>query len=97
VVLRPAEPIQAVPLLWQLQGLGLHHVEIAWRQQSQWGQQCRELIVAFPGLALGAASVCTAEALEAAAAAGFAYAVSPILEPTLLQQARTRAASLGVV
>lgn len=88
MVLRPAEPIQAAPLLRQLQGLGLRHVEIAWRQQSEWCQQCRELIAAFPGLALGAASVCTAEALEAAAAAGFAYAVSPILEPTLLQQAR---------
>jgi 2-dehydro-3-deoxyphosphogluconate aldolase/(4S)-4-hydroxy-2-oxoglutarate aldolase len=63
--------------------MGLVHVEIAWRDQSGWSQACSELVRRFPGLRLGAASVCTAAAVAAAARAGLGYAVSPVLDPNL--------------
>jgi len=87
VVLRPREPIHAAPLLERLEGLGLVHVEIAWQSGAGWISQCRELIGSFPGLRLGAASICTGEAISATREAGFCYAMAPILEASLLQQA----------
>jgi len=48
--------------------------------------------MAFPGLHVGAASVCTAAALEDVAHAGLSFAVSPVLQPAMLQ----RAAQLGL-
>jgi 2-dehydro-3-deoxyphosphogluconate aldolase/(4S)-4-hydroxy-2-oxoglutarate aldolase len=68
-------------------------VEIAWAPVTGWSAQCRELRLRYPGVKLGAASVCGVEALEAAAAAALAYAVSPILEASLIR----RAGSLGIV
>jgi 2-dehydro-3-deoxyphosphogluconate aldolase/(4S)-4-hydroxy-2-oxoglutarate aldolase len=87
VVLRPREPIRAAPLLERLEGLGLLHAEIAWQPQPGWSEQCRELVASYPGLSLGAASICGSEALADAVNAGFRYAMAPILEASLLRQA----------
>jgi 2-dehydro-3-deoxyphosphogluconate aldolase/(4S)-4-hydroxy-2-oxoglutarate aldolase len=70
-----------------LRDLGLHHVEIAWRPGPEWIEQCRELGRRFPTLALGAASVCDEAGVKASAAAGFRYAVSPVLERSLIEAA----------
>ncbi len=88
VVLRPRQPLEAAPALEQLQALGLRHVEIAWNADPLWSDQTRELVATFPSLRLGAASVCTPEAVAAAAEAGLSYAVSPVLERSLLCQAQ---------
>lgn len=87
VVLRPAEPLQATPVLEQLQALGLVHVEIAWQPFPGWTPQMRTLIHRYPALRLGAASVCESRAVAAAAAAGCRYAVSPVLDEGLQRHA----------
>jgi 2-dehydro-3-deoxyphosphogluconate aldolase/(4S)-4-hydroxy-2-oxoglutarate aldolase len=48
------------------------------------------LVARFPELELGAASVCEPEGVAAAAAAGCRYAVSPVLEASLLSAAAAR-------
>lgn len=74
----------------------MRHVEIAWQPGiDDWSDQCRRLAESFPGFALGAASICCEPSLEAAIAAGFSYAVSPILERRL--QRRAAAAGLTLV
>jgi 2-dehydro-3-deoxyphosphogluconate aldolase/(4S)-4-hydroxy-2-oxoglutarate aldolase len=90
VVLRPAEPLQAIPMLERLQSLGLIHVEIAWQPQVGWVAQMAELRGRFPDLELGAASVCEPQGVDEAASAGCRYAVSPVLDPELLQEALRR-------
>jgi 2-dehydro-3-deoxyphosphogluconate aldolase/(4S)-4-hydroxy-2-oxoglutarate aldolase len=94
VVLRPREPIRAAPLLERFERLGLVHVEIAWQSGAGWITQCRELITSFPGLRLGAASICTSEAISATREAGFRYAMAPILEASLLRQAEAAGLTL---
>ena len=68
--------------------MGLVHVELAVEASRAWSQGCLSLAAAFPALRLGAASVTAPEQLEAVAAGGLAYAVSPIFDPQLLQRAR---------
>lgn len=87
VVFRPEAPLQLAPLLEELQALGLVHVEIACRPGADWSRQCRELIHALPSMCLGAASMVSREALHAVVDAGFAYGVSPILDPSLQVEA----------
>jgi len=87
-VLRPTGVLQARRQLEQLLAAGLVHVELAVSPSPPWVAMVRELIKAFPGMRLGAASVCTADQLAAVQAAGLAYAVSPILDPRLLAQAQ---------
>jgi len=87
IVLRPGEPLAAIPLLERLQALGVMHVEIAWQALAAWADQMAELVRRFPDLELGAASVSSPQGLLAAAAAGCRYAVSPVLEASLQQQA----------
>lgn len=87
IVLRPGEPLQALPTLERLQSLGLIHVEIAWQPVAGWAGQMGELVRRFPALKLGAASVCQPQGLAAAAAAGCRYAVSPVLDTELQQRA----------
>ena len=70
-----------------LEAVGVRHIEIAWQRGEAWIGECRELIACFPGLRLGVASVCSPEGLEAARAAGFGYAVSPVLDSQLYRQA----------
>lgn len=96
LVIRPRDPLQLAPLLEQLQALGLLHVEIAWQASLPgWVEACRQLVEAFPALHLGAASVCDAAGVEAAASAGLAYVVSPILSRRILESGRS--AGLAVV
>lgn len=90
IVLRPAEPLQAVPTLERLQALGLRHVEIAWQPQPHWSGQMAELVRRFSDLELGAASVCEPQGVVDAAAAGCRYVVSPVLDPALLVEAARR-------
>ena len=87
VVLRPECPLHASPLLATLQDLGFVHVELAWRSGAGWVEECRQLTVQFPRLQLGAASLCSAAALESAAAAGLGYGVSPILDSAMVRLA----------
>ena len=89
-MLRPAEPLQAIPMLERLQSLGLIHVEIAWQPQVGWVAQMAELRGRFPDLELGAASVCEPQGVDEAASAGCRYAVSPVLDAELLQEALRR-------
>jgi 2-dehydro-3-deoxyphosphogluconate aldolase/(4S)-4-hydroxy-2-oxoglutarate aldolase len=87
LVLRPESPSHASPLLASLQDFGFVHVELAWRSGSRWVGECRQLKDQFPLLRLGAASLCSAAALEGAAAAGLSYGVSPILDAAMVRLA----------
>jgi len=87
VVLRPGEPLRALPTLQRLQSLGVVHVEIAWQPLQDWSEQMAELVRRLPALELGAASVCEPQGVIDAAAAGCRYAVSPVLDAELQQQA----------
>lgn len=87
IVLRPSEPLQALPTLQRLQSLGLIHVEIAWQPVPGWSDQMAQLIARFPALELGAASVCEPQGVADAGAAGCRYAVSPVLDADLQRQA----------
>lgn len=87
MVLRPDDPLDAAPLLERLEAVGLLHVEIAWRSRPDWAAGCRRLVEAFPGLRLGAASIRNPEGLAAALHAGLGYAMSPVLDPSLLRRA----------
>ena len=89
-MLRPGEPLLALPTLERLQELGLIHVEIAWQPKLGWADQMRELIDLFPALELGAASVCQLQGVADAAAAGCRYAVSPLLDLELQRRATER-------
>lgn len=94
MVLRPPTPEHGAPSLERLSAAGLFHVEVAWQPGDAWIAGCRQLRLAFPGLCLGAASVCTAEAVDAVAEAGFAYAVSPVAQRSLVQRAAERGLAL---
>lgn len=93
-VLRPRTFDQARKQLDQLHHAGLCHVELAVAVGADWVAMVRQLQRTFPSLRLGAASVCTAEQLAAVQAAGLVYAVSPILDPRLLEHARAAAITL---
>jgi 2-dehydro-3-deoxyphosphogluconate aldolase/(4S)-4-hydroxy-2-oxoglutarate aldolase len=86
-VLRPRSTPEAHCQLELLQAVGLVHVELAVQASQAWSLGVRGLAKAFPALRLGAASVTSFDHLDAVAAAGLAYAVSPILDAELLQRA----------
>lgn len=86
-VLRSPLPLALVDRVAQLNGLGFLHVEIAYSTHPAWAEQCRELQLRFPQVRFGAASVRSAEALASVAEAGLSYAMAPVLEPTLIDQA----------
>jgi 2-dehydro-3-deoxyphosphogluconate aldolase/(4S)-4-hydroxy-2-oxoglutarate aldolase len=90
VVLRPGEPLAATPSLERLRSEGVIHVEIAWQPLPGWVEQMAELILRFPELELGTASVCEPLAVVESASAGCRYAVSPVLDPALLAAAAER-------
>lgn len=87
VVLRPLEPLLAIPTLERLQSLGVIHVEIAWQPLQGWSAQMAELLRTFPGMEIGAASVCDRRGVADAANAGCRYVVSPVIDHELLKQA----------
>ena len=93
-VLRPSTIAQARCQLDQLLAAGLLHVELAVRADEAWVAMAAELQRTYPTMRLGAASVCTVDALMAVADAGLAYAVSPILDPELLQRAHAAGITL---
>lgn len=94
-VLRPNSLEQARLQLSQLQQAGLSHVELAVQITPEWRQMAAALVQEFPGLQLGAASVRCSAGLDAVCEAGLGYAVSPILDRELLEQAA--AASITLV
>lgn len=87
MVLRLSNPQQAFRAITALEALGVRHVELAWTADPSWVGTSRELIEAFPGMRLGAASLCGVAALEDARRAGFSYAVSPVLDRDLVERA----------
>jgi len=93
-VLRSSSIHQARRQLEQLHQAGLCHAELAVEASSAWVAMARELVAYFPSLRLGAASVRSAPDLEAVLAAGLGYAVSPILDRALLEQASASAITL---
>lgn len=68
--------------------MGLRHGEIAISSHPAWVAQVIALRQRYPALQLGAASVLDRSGLEACAAAGLGYAVSPVLDRTLVDTAR---------
>ncbi len=90
VVLRAEQPQDLHSQLERLDRFGVLQVELAWSSHPHWSAQAAELVRLFSRLQLGAASVCTLQALEAVCTAGLAYAVSPVLDEPLLQAARAR-------
>lgn len=93
-VLRPRNADEARHQLQLLQQAGLCHVELAVSLDPAWPVLVRSLVHDFPALRLGAASVRCRAGLDAAIAAGLGYAVSPILERSLLQGAAAAAIPL---
>jgi 2-dehydro-3-deoxyphosphogluconate aldolase/(4S)-4-hydroxy-2-oxoglutarate aldolase len=88
VVLRAFDPLELAESLERLQDLRVHQVEVAWSAHPQWVPHCALLRQRFPRLHLGAASVLDGAGLEAAATAGLAYVVSPVLDRQLVDRAR---------
>ena len=93
-VLRSVSLEQARLQLRLLQQAGVVHVELAVSADSAWVAMANTLVAEFPGLHLGAASVRTQSALDAALDAGLTYAVSPILDRALLEHAARRQVTL---
>ena len=87
VVLRAYDLLELLPCLERLQELGVQHVELAWSTHPHWVTQAIELRQRFAHLRLGAASVVDLAGLEATAAAGLSYAVSPVLDRGLIEAA----------
>lgn len=87
VVLRAEQPLQLSERLCSLEAIGVRHVEIAWSEHPAWAAQVHDLRHRHPGLLLGAASIRSAQALESVAASGLPYAMAPVLDPALQQQA----------
>ncbi|MDM7938701.1 MAG: bifunctional 4-hydroxy-2-oxoglutarate aldolase/2-dehydro-3-deoxy-phosphogluconate aldolase [Cyanobium sp. CZS 48M] len=87
-VLRPVHPLEAVSRIALLSAAGIRHVEIAWSPSPRWSHGCRELTLLFPAIRFGAASVRSLEALEAVRQAGFSFAFSPVLDPSLMSCAQ---------
>lgn len=87
VVLRAEEPLRLDPQIATLADLGVKHVEIAWSEHPQWACQCAALQRAYPMVRFGAASVVSQQGLAAVVEAGLAFAVSPVLDRRLLEQA----------
>jgi len=92
VVLRADQPLALQPQIARLTGMGVRHVEIAWADQPGWVDQIVALRKQLVQLRLGAASVVDDRALSAVVEAGLSFAVSPVLDTTLL----ARAARLGI-
>ena len=90
-VLRPGDENQARHQLDALLAVGLVHVELAVQASQAWVAMATRLVQHYPGLKLGAASVCSGPQLDAAMAAGLGYAVSPILSQSLLAKAAAAA------
>ena len=88
VVLRSMEPLELLPQIERLQALGIHQVELAWSPHRKWVGQCQVLQERFPQMAFGSASICSLAGLDATAAAGLRYAVSPVLDQSLVERAQ---------
>jgi len=95
LLLRAQDPAALLPLVSELQELGLRHLEVGWQPGAAWIEGCRILAAACPQVQLGAASIVDREGVVAAAAAGLRYAMAPVLERRLLAQAA--AASITLV
>jgi len=87
VVQRAEQPVTLRDRLACLEDLGVRHVEIAWSRHPAWAEQVVALRQRHPLLLLGAASITSAAAVRAAASAGLAYAMAPVLDPQLHQLA----------
>ena len=73
-----------------LQDNGLIHVEVAWQDHQGWPALIRRLRDACPELVIGAASVVEQTVLDVLVDLDLSYAMSPCLDPVLLDQAHQR-------
>ena len=73
-----------------LASVGLRHVEIGWQPDSRWCSFVARVRQRCPSLQLGAASLLTADALVDLETCGLPFAMSPCLDPALLERARQR-------
>ena len=73
-----------------LASVGLRHVEIGWQPDSRWCSFVARVRQRCPSLQLGAASLLTADALADLETCGLPFAMSPCLDPALLERARQR-------
>ncbi len=87
------ETLQQAPLLAlvdQLSDAGVRHIELAWSGHPRWPELVRVLQERHPELHLGAASVTNAGAVDCISELGMAYAMSPCLDPLLINIARAQ-------
>ena len=73
-----------------LQDSGLIHVEVAWQDHQGWPALIRRLRDTCPELVIGAASVVEQTVLDVLVDLDLSYAMSPCLDPVLLDQAHQR-------
>jgi 2-dehydro-3-deoxyphosphogluconate aldolase/(4S)-4-hydroxy-2-oxoglutarate aldolase len=73
-----------------LDEVGLRHVEIGWQPDGRWCSFVARVRQRCPSLQLGAASLLTADALADLETCGLPFAMSPCLDPALLERARQR-------
>ena len=76
----------------RVQDMGLRHLEMAWMSHPGWCDLVEDLRVRFKDVLVGAASVVSAEAVDAVSRLHLPYSMSPCLDPALL----SRAAQKGV-
>ena len=86
-VLRDSASDRLIASIDQLLSIGVRHVELAWRDEPGWIDQCLRIQEHFPTLLIGAASVCGSQALEDCAAAGLSYAMAPLVDQDRVRQA----------
>ena len=96
IVLRPQD--QDFQFNYKNQGLfhkiskldlkGVRNIEIAWHPHKRWIELVNELRTHFPKVNLGAASVTSSLALDAVIKAKLSYAMTPVWNQSLQEQAR---------
>jgi 2-dehydro-3-deoxyphosphogluconate aldolase / (4S)-4-hydroxy-2-oxoglutarate aldolase len=86
-VLRCPDQSQMLASIDQIHSIGIRHVELVWREDPGWIDLCLRIQSHYPSLLIGGASVCGRRALDDCAAAGFGYAMAPILDSDLVRQA----------
>tara|TARA_Y100001968_G_scaffold252889_1_gene238432 strand:+ start:3875 stop:4570 length:696 start_codon:yes stop_codon:yes gene_type:complete len=72
----------------KLSSMGVKHIEIAWDPDEKWVDLMKELHKNFPKISLGAASITSSVALEQVVKAQLSYAMTPIWDQSLQNQAR---------
>ena len=75
-------------LIDQLINYGVRHLEIAWSQNSQWGEIIKHIRNSYKDIILGAASVTTEIALDEVIRLKLPYAMTPFLDKKLQKKSK---------